>query len=235
MTVPRPLPAAPVEGTGSPASTKDRLLTAAANLLAEHGYESVSIRAVTQAAGASVSAAHYHFGSKEALVRETLRSRIQPMNARRLALLGALEAEGEPSVRKIVEAFLRPALELSAGSDEAALTYRRLPASLHFMPLERVRGLYQEIFGEVAEHFLAALERALPGRSHASLPLAFQLGIGAMVHATGGHAESILGIEDPIEGDEMLAALARFVSQGILASCPLLELEGRSDGPRRRP
>jgi AcrR family transcriptional regulator len=214
VTVPRPLPAAPVEGTGSPASTKDRLLTAAANLLAEHGYEAVSIRAVTQAAGGS---------------------RIQPMNTRRLALLGALEAEGEPSVREIVEAFLRPALELSAGSDEAALTYRRLPASLHFMPLERVRGLYQEIFGEVAKRFLAALERALPGRSHASLPLAFQLGIGAMVHATGGHAESILGIEDPIEGDEMLAALARFVSQGILASCPLLELEGGADGPRRRP
>jgi AcrR family transcriptional regulator len=214
---------------GASASTRDRLLTAAAALLAERGYEAVSIRAVTQAAGSSVSAAHYHFGSKEALVRETLRSRIEPMNARRLALLTALEADGAPSPEAIVEAFLRPALELSAGGDEAALTYRRLPASLHFAAPERVQGLYQEIFGEVTERFLAALAGALPGRDHRDLPLALQLGIGAMVHATGGHAESILGVE--MEGEEMLARLARFVTRGILASCPPLEAADAARSP----
>ena len=229
MTAPRTLPVA-ARAAGSSASTRDRLLTAAADLLAERGYEAVSIRAVTQAAGSSVSAAHYHFGSKEALVRETLRSRIEPMNARRLALLSALEAEGAPTVREIVEAFLRPALEFSAGGDEAALTYRRLPASVHYAPPERIQGLYREIFGEVADRFLAALERALPGRDPRDLPLAFQLGIGAMVQATGGHAESIVGIEG--DGEAMLTCLARFVTEGILASCPAV---GGGDDERGRP
>ena len=76
--------------------TKERLLDAAERLLAEHGYEGTSLRAVTQAAGTSVSAANYHFGSKEELLRATLLRRVEPMNRRRLACLDDLEhAAGE--------------------------------------------------------------------------------------------------------------------------------------------
>ena len=52
--------------------TKERLLDAAERLFAERGFEGASLRAVTQAAGTSVSAANYHFGSKEALLGRTL-------------------------------------------------------------------------------------------------------------------------------------------------------------------
>ena len=72
------------------------------------------MRAVTQAAGASVSAANYHFGSKEALLRATLRRRLEPVNRTRIARLDALEREaaGRPlRVEQILEAFLRPIFE----------------------------------------------------------------------------------------------------------------------------
>ena len=45
-----------------PADTKERLLDAAEHVFAERGFEGTSMRAVTQAAGAAVSAANYHFG-----------------------------------------------------------------------------------------------------------------------------------------------------------------------------
>ena len=73
----RPIRLTPTEG-GRGAETRERLLDAAERIFAERGFEGASIRAVTQAAGASVSAANYHFGSKEALLRETLSAPRRP-------------------------------------------------------------------------------------------------------------------------------------------------------------
>lgn len=221
MTTP---PSPSVAATPDPRTPppKQRLLDAAARLLLERGYAAVSIRAVTRAAGLSVSAAHYHFGSKEALIREAVERRIRPLNRARLARLEALERSGRASVESIVEAFLAPALEFGARSGDGARSYRRLPASLDLVPADAVRDLYTSVFGEVVERFLAALSRALPDRDQRDLPLAFQLALGALVHAVGGRAESLLGPAGAIADERMLPCLVRFVSQGILASCPPL-------------
>jgi AcrR family transcriptional regulator len=228
VTSPPSLPVARTAHAGR-ATTKQRLLDAATRLLVERGYGAVSIRAVTRAAGLSVSAAHYHFGSKEALIREAVRSRIRPLTRERLARLDALERSGRPSVEAVVEAFLAPAVEFSAGLGDAALSYRRLPASLHFVPMETVRELYEHVFGDQVERFLRALSRALPDRDQRDLALAFQLCIGAMVHATGGRAESFLGAAGALEHERLLPCLVRFVSQGIRASCPPLEAAPAED------
>ena len=54
----------------SKATTKTRLIRAAERLFAENGLGAVSVRDITRAAGAkNESALHYHFGSKEALIR----------------------------------------------------------------------------------------------------------------------------------------------------------------------
>ncbi|MCP5067717.1 MAG: TetR/AcrR family transcriptional regulator, partial [bacterium] len=95
--------------------TKQRLLDAAEQLFAERGFDGTSMRAVTQAAGASVSAANYHFGSKQALLGATLRRRIEPFNRRRLELLDGLEAGGAvPDVEQLMDAFFRPPFERAA-------------------------------------------------------------------------------------------------------------------------
>ena len=64
--------------------TKQRLLDAAELLFATHGFEGTSMRAITQAADTSLSAANYHFGSKQALIEAALVRRIEPLNRRRL-------------------------------------------------------------------------------------------------------------------------------------------------------
>ena len=48
-----------------PASdTKSRLLRVAERLFAEHGFDGVSVRQLTAAAGVNLAAVNYHFGSK---------------------------------------------------------------------------------------------------------------------------------------------------------------------------
>ena len=61
-----------------PTDTRESLLDAAESLFAEHGIQASSLRMITQRAGANLAAVHYHFGSKEGLVRAVFSRRLSP-------------------------------------------------------------------------------------------------------------------------------------------------------------
>jgi len=216
------------------AATRQRLLDAAERLLAERGFEGTSLRAVTQAAGTSVSAANYHFGSKEALLGETFRRRVEPVNRRRLELLSALErAAGPdgPELEDILEAFLRPVVELRAaalGRGEGA-DHRQLVTRLYADAPRLLSSLKEELFGAVTERFQAALARALPGVPADRVALLYQLIVGVLVHVIGGQVDGSLrnvpappGMEGegapPVTSCEpLLRSLVRFGAAGLRA------------------
>ena len=194
----RPTRLAPPEG-GRGADTRERLLDAAEQIFAERGFEGASMRAVTQAAGASVSAANYHFGSKEALLRETLLRRVGPLNERRIARLDALErdANGRPlELETIVEAFLRPVFEEHAASDDATARFRQVAARIYSDPPAVVSAMKRELFGPIVTRFVAALAAALPEKSREEIELGFQLTVGVMVHVISGHLVTVPGQEE---------------------------------------
>ena len=68
-------------------STKERILGAAEELFAQHGFAGTSLRQVTSRADVNIAAVNYHFGSKENLVNEVFRRRMDDMTAARLSLL----------------------------------------------------------------------------------------------------------------------------------------------------
>jgi AcrR family transcriptional regulator len=93
--------------------TRERLILAAEELFARDGIDAVSLRQVNAAAGQrNASAAHYHFGSKDALIEAVSSYRLARVNGRRLERLAALEARVEPpSLRELVEAMIFPMVE----------------------------------------------------------------------------------------------------------------------------
>jgi AcrR family transcriptional regulator len=194
------------------------------------------MRALTRAAGLSVSAANYHFGSKEELLRATLLRRLDPVNRRRLARLDALEAAPDaPKLEDLIECFLRAPLEqfdAMRRRGEGGFA-RHLLAWLYADRPERVADLKAELFGEVNARFVAALERALPGLRGARTALLLQLSIGTMVHVIGGQVDERLieaiaagapAREDGAVGSDgvepLLALLVTYVCAGLRASAP---------------
>jgi AcrR family transcriptional regulator len=91
-------------------TARDELLREAERLFGTHGVESVTLRDIVRAAGhRNESAVQYHFGSKTKLVDAVVAERLRHIEARRVVMLRAIEADGATrDIRRLMAAFIEP-------------------------------------------------------------------------------------------------------------------------------
>src|SRR3546814_5884879 len=94
-------------------STKERLLTAAEDLFAQFGFAGTSLSQVTTRADVNIAAVNYHFGSKENLVNEVFRRRLDELGQKRLEALDKAQTQAGPDLESVLAAFIEPALALT--------------------------------------------------------------------------------------------------------------------------
>lgn len=204
----------------STADTKTNLLDAAEHLFAHEGVDRASLRAITQAAGANLAAVHYHFGSKEALVREVLARRLSPLNERRIELLDRVEGEGSaPAVEDIVRAFVQPTLEM-VQRERGGHAFARFVCRTFSEPDETFHDIILDQFRGIVTRFSTALARALPDLPREELFWRFHFMVGSMVHTAGlgflAHRLSN-GLCNPADLDGLTTRLVGFLSGGLQA------------------
>jgi AcrR family transcriptional regulator len=207
-------------------TTKDRILDAAERLFARDGIEATSLRAITTEAGVNLAAVNYHFQSKDALVTAVIMRRVGPVNDQRLALLEACEREagdGPLPLEAVVDAFVRPVLEIfgSRSRDFAPLMGR-----LYTEPSEYLEKIYKSKIEPVAERFIQAYERALPGLPRNELVWRLHFSMGAIGHTlAASHVLRMLsdGQCDPSDVEGTLKRLQTFMLAGLTA--PVEEVE----------
>jgi AcrR family transcriptional regulator len=92
------------------------VLATAERLFALNGFNSVSVRDITAAAGVNLAAVNYHFGGKDALLYEIFRRRAAELNRERAKMLHIANErhDGAPPVREILEALFAPPLRWTA-------------------------------------------------------------------------------------------------------------------------
>lgn len=162
--------------------TRERILDAAERLLAQRGFNGVSIRDITGAAGVDVALANYHFGSKQGLLEAVFLRRAEDLNAERLARLDALLAPGRrkaPTLEEIIDAFTHPLLDRSARGGPGWKSYFALIAAINNTP-ELGGVLMSRYFDEVVQRFMQAIRRALPGCDERDLYWAYHFLSGAL-------------------------------------------------------
>ena len=141
-------------------STRDKLLDAATRLMAEQGIYGASLAEIVREAGQrNASAVHYHFGSRDEVLRAILERHVPVIRARRLEL-----AEGADDLRSLAEAMVRPITEfaqrgwrerayLQIGSELTRYVDRTTP---------EVRALLEETAGYEVMARIAELAPPLP-------------------------------------------------------------------------
>ena len=120
--------------------TRESLLDAAESLFSEHGIQAASLRAITQRAGANLAAVHYHFGSKEGLVRAVFSRRLKPLHEERMKLLDACDLDSAGAVEQVLKAFMAPLLRGARETPEGTRGFARLMGRAFSEPAEEVRG-----------------------------------------------------------------------------------------------
>ena len=203
--------------------TKQLILDAAEKAFADHGIEGTSLRKIIARAGVNLAAVHYHFGSKEALLKAVLIRRLEPLNRERLRLLTALETEagnGPVPLESLVEALVGPPLRLTLDPERGGEVFMRLLGRILPEPDEPLQALLGEQFSEVIERFLAAFQRALPELPLRDLFWRAHFGVGAMAHTMCGcnTLKTISrGLCDPSDTEPLIRQLVLFISAGMRA------------------
>ena len=197
-------------------STRERILGAAETLFARHGFAGASLRQVTAAANVNLAAVNYHFGSKDNLIEEVFRRRLDELNAHRLDALAAALQSDAPSLEDVLGAFIRPALALSLDRD-GGHAFMRVLARAYAEHDDRLRKFLSDNYGHVLREFAAAFARLLPHLDKEDLYWRLDFITGALTHSMAdfGPMKRRGPMSEETHRERAASQLVRFAAAGL--------------------
>jgi AcrR family transcriptional regulator len=199
-------------------NTKDRILGAAEELFAQYGFSGTSLRQVTSRADVNIAAVNYHFGSKENLVNEVFRRRMDEMSERRLAELRQAQEEHPNELEPILHAFIEPALALTLDRHGSAFV-RVLARALRREERPPAQVPFRQLRPGAAR--VRQGDRALParpGEGGAVLAPGLRRRRAHLRHGDFGLIKRPAGVSEKSHSDKAAEHLIRFAAAGLRAA-----------------
>lgn len=163
-------------------SKSERILDAAEQLFAIHGYDGVTMRKIASDAEVDVALASYHFGRKIDVFNAVFQRRADVLNNSRLEALRECQRQaGEqgPSVEQIISAFLRPLETAQEASDQGLKNYLALIAYVNNSPVWGEK-MMSTLFDDLVHEYIEALKKALPEAKEEDIYWCYQNMSGAL-------------------------------------------------------
>lgn len=184
------------------ARTRDRILAAAAELLAERGYASITLSQIAARADLKAGSLYYHFDSKDDLVAEVLEVGVLSAQDAVTTAVTALGTDARPQQRLRVAITAHLTSTLSRGSYTKAniRSYGQIPEEV----AARLRQA-QRAYGRVWQDLIAEAVRGGGVRDDLDQSIVRLLLLGAMNWAVEWFDED--GAQDPAGVADQLATL----------------------------
>jgi AcrR family transcriptional regulator len=156
--------------------TRDGLLAATLELLAQRGQEGVTLREITDHAGANVSAVSYHFGSLKTLCDSAIEHALERYLDAQIEAVAALGATS--GIEDLAGAFTEPMMRaLAAGGQDLAVM--RTVARLGIDPPESWERLTAK-FQQFRRDMVRKLSANLPGVDERELDFRIRCAAGLL-------------------------------------------------------
>lgn len=203
--------------------TRNRLLKSTEAIFANRGFSGLTLREVAQRSQTNLASAYYHFGSKEAMVLEMLKSRVKPINVKRVKYLeeAKLKANGKLlTTKEILRALILPIGEEIAKSSHTRQTLAQLVARTFTEPVRFIEKMHRKFFGELCEIFMDELRRTHPHTADEDLYWNLHLAISSMLGALAQHrrlSDFSKGKCNEEDTHNMIERLVIFTSHGFEA------------------
>ena len=212
------------------ADTRERILDAGERLFMTHGYEGTSMRLITSEASVNLAAVNYHFGSKESLIQEVFRRRLDWLNDERMRVLIEMEeaAAGKPlKPSQIVDGFFGTLLRMAYDEERGGVTFLRLLGRTLTEPSEFIRTFLAHEYATVMERYKEAFLKAMPDVPKAEIVWRFHFMLGATSYAIAGTDALRLVTDWQVEEadavdrvDRLVPRLMSFLMGGLRAPLP---------------
>lgn len=199
-------------------STRQRILGAAEELFAERGFAAASLRQVTATAKVNLAAVNYHFGTKNNLIEEVFRRRLDELSRRRLERLAEIAAAGQTTLETVLDAFISPALELSLDRKGGSV-FMRVLARAFAEHNSHLRNFLSDNYGDVLKEFATAFARLLPHLDKHELYWRLDIAVGALTYAMAdfGMIQRRADESEREHREQMAKHLIHFAAAGLRA------------------
>jgi AcrR family transcriptional regulator len=196
----------------SGAETREQLMDAAEELFAQFGVDAVSIRSINAAAGLAPAAVHYHFGTKDRLLREIVRRRGAHLVTTQTAQIDAIERDGRsPDAFELVTVMAQPFFDILDLDPVGGRRWVRLIGNLILTGDERLR--HQTATEGVTDRFEALVLRTYPDVPSDFLIRRWRMATIVLVQLLGTASPPVADVE-LLSVDER-DVIIRFVASGF--------------------
>jgi AcrR family transcriptional regulator len=163
-------------------STRDRILEAAKEQFITVGFESASVRAITDRAGANSALLGYYFGSKAQLFGEVIRSIISGIVARRAESLALLRREYPDAIPldHLVRAYAEPIMTMGHDCEREVAVYLRFFGRLFTEPSDQLIELINAEMIEQQRDYFTEIRKSTSDVDEATLIFRFKLLMGSL-------------------------------------------------------
>jgi AcrR family transcriptional regulator len=194
--------------------TRNRLMDAAVELLAQRGEDGVTLRGVTEAAGANVAAVSYHFGSLRSLCDAAVDRAIEVYVEAQEEALGVLGPAS--TLEQLASALTRPILRaLALGGRELAMM--RVVARARIVPAPP-RDHCDPSVDDVNAGVVRVLEANLPAVKGEDLILRARCVAGLLHWIAIAPADELLGAQFEAEIERQLLSVTIGAFRGLSSS-----------------
>lgn len=199
--------------------TRERMLDAAEELFAMHGYHGTSLRDVAREVEAPIALVTYHFESKDNLFDRVVERRASIMGMNRLRALDEARAaagDGIVPVEQLIEGYVWPFIERSTHGGPGWKNYSQLVARL--ANSSSWTPVISKHYDAVARQYIAEFRRTLPRAGEAGIYHAFSFMVGTMVAtvAEPGRVEKLShGKQDASNLEEVFKVMVPFLAAGF--------------------
>jgi len=201
--------------------TKTAIMDAAETMMAEHGINGVSIRAILTEAGANSAALHYHFKNKEGLIEKMITRHGKIPTLRRREMIADFKASSAtPTPNDIVNFIVEPMILLLEERGEAARRFYRFIARLQSDRTGIHRLVEEKHFPEIKKHLHQMLQEACPLVTVDELEIRLTMMIDTLLQSLSNAEFMSKEWDDDGHHDELklfAARLKTFLSGGLAA------------------
>jgi len=192
---------------------RNRILDVAETLFCERGFEGVSVRELTAAAGCNLAAVNYYFGGKDKLYAEMFRRQFEMMIQRNLGIIERVMAQPDVSLEVLLRAVMEPVIRRVIENETGGKVLRLLVREILNRRIDQ-ETLSADMKGRLFDRLGRAILQLVPEIEPDKILLVVLSFDGAMLHPflfMDFYQESM----PDLTVDDLLDHMVRFVAAGI--------------------